>query len=98
MDLHVYRNSQDRWHDLREAARANGAMLASNAVTVEELVRRLTPGIREATIGQRLALVSSAVGDSVPLRYALEALSEVKGARINPAQLRAAGGSALAGY
>ena len=29
MDLHVYRNSQDRWHDLRAAARQSGAVLAT---------------------------------------------------------------------
>jgi hypothetical protein len=98
MDLHVYRNSQDRWHDLKSAARSQGAVLAANAVTLDELVGRLTPDIHEATIGQRLALVSSAVGDTVPVRYALEAFAELKGARVGPAQLRKAGASVLAQY
>ena len=98
MDLHVYRNSQDRWHDLRAVARSQGSVLAVGAVTLDELVRRLTPGVREATLGQQLALVSTAVGESVPVRYAFEALSELKGARVSPAQLRKAGDPALAEY
>ena len=48
MDLHVYRNSQDRWYDLRSAARERGALLAVNAVTMEELVERLTPDVKTA--------------------------------------------------
>jgi ATP-dependent helicase/DNAse subunit B len=98
MDLHVYRNSQDRWHDLRSAARATGAVLAANAVTLEELVQRLTPGVKEATPGQRLVLVSEAAGDAVPARYVLDALSEVKSARVPPSRLRSAGAPALAEY
>src|SRR5262245_60116784 len=98
MDLHVYRNSQDRWHDLRATARSRGAVLASNAVTLDELVRRLTPGVHEATIGQRIAAVSSVMGQTTPVRYALEALSELKGARVTAAQLRKAGGALLADY
>jgi len=58
MDLHVYRNSQDRWHDLRSVARECGAVLALNAVTLEELVERLTPDLKAATAGQRLALLA----------------------------------------
>jgi ATP-dependent helicase/DNAse subunit B len=98
MDLHVYRNSQDRWHDLRSAAKASGAILAANAVTLEELVQRLTPDVKEATPGQRLVLVSEAVGERAPVRYALDALSEIKSARVSPAQLRSAGVPALAEY
>ena len=98
MDLHVYRNSQDRWHDLRAESRSRGAVLALGAVTLDELIRRLTPGVVDATLGQQLAMALAAAGEGVPLRYALEAIAEVKGARITPAQLRAAGGSALAGY
>jgi PD-(D/E)XK nuclease superfamily len=98
MDLHVYRNSQDRWHDLRAASRSQGAVLATNAVTLDELVRRLTPGVQEATIGQRLALVFSAVGDGVPVRYAFDALGDLKGARVSPAQLRKVDAQALAEY
>ena len=56
MDLHVYRNSQDRWRDLKAAARGRGAVLAINAVTLNELVERLTPDLTTATPGQRLAL------------------------------------------
>ena len=33
MDLHVYRNSPDRWHDLRAVARSQGSVLAVGAVT-----------------------------------------------------------------
>jgi PD-(D/E)XK nuclease superfamily/Exodeoxyribonuclease V, gamma subunit len=57
MDLHVYRNSQDRWYDLRSAARQRGAVLAVNAVTIDELVERLTPDVKTATPGQRLAVL-----------------------------------------
>src|SRR5207245_4702572 len=59
MDLHVYRNSQDRWHDLRSVARECGAVLALNAVTLEELVERLTPDLKAATAGQRLAVTAA---------------------------------------
>ena len=59
MDLHVYRNSQDRWHDLRDAARQHGAVLAVNAVTFDELVERLTLDVTTATPGQRLALLGT---------------------------------------
>jgi ATP-dependent helicase/DNAse subunit B len=98
MDLHVYRNSQDRWHDLRTAARSSGAVLAANAVTLEELVQRLTPGVKEATPGQRLVLVSEAAGDAVPARYVLDALNDVKSARVSPSRLRTASAPALAQY
>lgn len=98
MDLHVYRNSQDRWHDLRTAARAQGAVLASNAVTLHELVQRLTADVNEATPAQRLVLVSEIVGDSVPARYALDALTELKGARVTSSQLRIADAYDLAHY
>jgi PD-(D/E)XK nuclease superfamily len=98
MDLHVYRNSQDRWHDLRAASRSQGAVLAANAVTLDELVRRLTPAVQEATIGQRLSLISAVVGDGVPVRYAFDALGDLKAARISPAQLRKVGAPALADY
>ena len=97
MDLHVYRNSQDRWHDLRAESRSRGAVLALGAVTLDELIRRLTPGVVDATLGQQLAMALAAAGEGVPLRYALEAIAEVKGARITPPHLRAAGGSSLAG-
>ncbi|HYR83746.1 MAG TPA: PD-(D/E)XK nuclease family protein [Terriglobia bacterium] len=63
MDLHVYRNSQDRWHDLRSAARERGAVLAVNAVTLEELVERLTPEAKTASSGQRLVLIQTAIDE-----------------------------------
>jgi ATP-dependent helicase/DNAse subunit B len=98
MDLHVYRNAQDRWHDLRTAARSQGAVLATNALTLDELVRRLTPDAQEATIGQRLAFVSIAVGGGVPVRYAVDALGELKAARVTPTQLRKLDSPLLAQY
>ena len=58
MDLHVYRNSQDRWHDLKSAARERGAVLALNALTFDELVQRITPDVTTATAGQRLAVLN----------------------------------------
>src|SRR5262245_54339338 len=102
MDLHVYRNSQDRWYDLRSAARERGAILAINAVTLDELVERLTPDVKTASAGQRLFTIervlhetSSAELDrrySVPgiVRYAYDAISELKGAQVRPADLHAA--------
>src|SRR5206468_2981401 len=102
MDLHVYRNSQDRWHDLRAAARVQGAVLASNAVTLDELVERLTPGLNLASPAQRLALVKRALDQSGHtggpglLRYAYDAIGELKGARVRPSELRRAGADPLA--
>jgi superfamily I DNA/RNA helicase/CRISPR/Cas system-associated exonuclease Cas4 (RecB family) len=89
MDLHVYRNSQDRWHHLRDAARERGAALAVNAVTFDELVERLTPDVTTASPGQRLAVLAST-------RYHYDAISELKAARIHPHELRAAGADFLA--
>src|SRR4029077_3015622 len=66
MDLHLYRNSQDRWHDLRSAARERGAVLAVGAVTLDELVRRITPDAQTATSGQRLVLVGAGPAFSAP--------------------------------
>src|SRR5712692_6619162 len=110
MDLHVYRNSQDRWYDLRSAARDRGAVLAVNAVTLDELVERLTPDVKTATPGQRLALIQTtpllrqeggrAEGEAgwFPnvTRYAYDAVNELKAARIRPSELRAASASLLA--
>ena len=102
MDLHVYRNSQDRWHDLRSVAKERGAILAVNAVTLDELVERLTPDAKTASAGQRLVLIekalhetSSAIVDrrySVPgiVRYAYDAISELKGTQVRPADLQSA--------
>ena len=78
MDLHVYRNSQDRWHDLRSVARECGAVLALHAVTLDELVERLTPDVKTATAGQRLAVlanVCAAVTHSPPRRAGVDAPS-----------------------
>ncbi len=79
MDLHVYRNSQDRWHDLRTQSRDRGAVLAINAVTLVELIARLTPDARVATAGQRLVFARRAAGAG-SARYALEAIDELKAA------------------
>jgi hypothetical protein len=123
MDLHIYRNSQDRWHDLRNAARERGAVLAVNAFTFDELVERLTPGVNVATAGERCVLLLGAragnltnaqfpipnshpmkidrwelnIGQILGPRYAYDALSELKAARVRPHELRAAGADALAG-
>jgi RecB family exonuclease len=102
MDLHVYRNSQDRWHDLRAAARAGGAVLATNAVTLDELVARLTPDLKTASAAQRLVLANRAVQaagvESMPglVRYAHEAIGDLKAARVRGSELRSAGAGALA--
>ena len=61
MDLHIYRNSQDRGYDLKTSARQRGAVLAVNAVTVDELVQRITPDLETATAGQRLSVVHRAL-------------------------------------
>jgi len=103
MDLHIYRNSQDRWRDLRKAALERGAVLATNAVTIDELVERLTPGLETATVAQRWVLVEKALGLSAPgpadgaiVRYTQEALAELKGAGVRPEELRGAGSDDLA--
>jgi hypothetical protein len=102
MDLHVYRNSQDRGHDLRTLARERGAVLAVNALTVEELVQRITPDLQTATPGQRLAVVHQALSlgelPSGPFspRYFHDAINELKAARVRPLELRSAGVDLLA--
>src|SRR5690242_18646119 len=93
MDLHLYRNSQDRWHHLRTAARECGAVLASNALTLDELVDRLTPDLRSASPAQRLVLVSGNGGAS---RQVYDAVRDLKSAAVPPAELRRVGGDALA--
>src|SRR5215467_12374900 len=100
MDLHVYRNSQDRWYDLRSTARMRGAVLAVNAVTLDELADRLTPDIETATPGQRLAILTRAGREAQWFpnitRYAYDAISELKASRVRPPELRSAGASLLA--
>src|SRR5678815_4066882 len=105
MDLHVYRNSQDRWHDLRTTARERGAVLAVNAVTLDELVARITPDVSAATTGQRLAIAGQdgpwtmdhgQWSISAKPRYVYDAVSELKAARIRPSELRAADANFLA--
>src|SRR5215831_17019706 len=100
MDLHVYRNSQDRWHDVRSAARERGAVLAINALTLDELVQRITPDVQTATLGQRLVALRQAWARSEArdynIRYVIDAVSELKGAGIRPAELRSAGVNLLA--
>jgi hypothetical protein len=102
MDLHLYRNSQDRWHDLRSAARERGALLAVNAMTVEELVERLTPDFKTASAGQRVAIVERGLKPATTLglanftRYAYDAIAEIKGARVRASELRSAGAARLA--
>ena len=103
MDLHVYRNSQDRWHDLRSAARERGAVLAVNATTLDELVERLTPDVKTATPGQRLAVLETLLAVEVPrfpnlTRYVYDAVGELKSARVQPAELRASGEPVIADY
>jgi hypothetical protein len=92
MDLHVYRNSQDRLHHLRAAARERGAVLAVNAVTLEELVQRITPDAHPVTAGQRVAVLlelTRTTGRDYMSRYVADAISELKAARIRPHELRA---------
>src|SRR5262245_45844042 len=102
MDLHVYRNSQDRWYDLRSAARERGAILAITAVTLEELVESMTPDSKTAWTGHRLLNGERALNGpsaavvarrySVPgiVRYAYDAIAELKGAQVKPADLHSA--------
>src|SRR3989449_385373 len=105
MDLHVYRNSQDRWHDLRSAAREHGAVLAVNAVTFDELVQRLTPDAATATLGQQLSTIQKgisrrkALGPQAVLsvRYFYDAVSELNASRVRPGDLRSTGAELLAG-
>jgi hypothetical protein len=96
MDLHIYRNSQDRWHDLRSAARERGAVLAVNAVTLDELVERLTPDLSAASAGTLCAFVSLWLNTKAQTRYALDAINELKAARVCSSELRKAGAAPLA--
>src|SRR5215470_6253693 len=96
MDLHVYRNSQDRWHDLRTAARERGAVVALNAVTFDELVQRLTPDVNTATPGQRLAMFLERGNSPHAPRYLYDAVSELKASRVRAHELRGAGADLLA--
>src|SRR5438132_1539917 len=99
MDLHVYRNSQDRWYDLKSAAREHGAVLAVNAVTLDELVERLTPDVKTATPGQRLAVLgTTGAPELFPnlTRYVYDAVTELKAARVRSSELRSAGSLLLA--
>jgi hypothetical protein len=91
MDLHVYRSSQDRWHDLRSVARERGAVLAVNAVTMDELVQRIVPDIEMATVGQRLALLQKGA-----TRYLYDTIADFKSTRVRSNELRDAGASTLA--
>lgn len=101
MDLHIYRNAQDRWYDLRTAAKEHGAVLAVNAVTLGELIQRLTPDAHVATAGQKLVLVSRAlqrtgtIFGSGAVRYAFDAITELKAAGVRDAD---SAGDLLAAY
>jgi len=100
MDLHVYRNSQDRWHHLKAEAADRGAVLALNATTLDELVVRLTPELKTATPGQKLAVLHQQPVEQIAglnSRYIYDALSELKASRVRPHEVRAAGGELLAG-
>src|SRR5262245_14771830 len=83
MDLHLYRNSQDRWHDLKTASTERGAVLAVNAVTLGELIEKITPDARLATLAQRLAMIRG-----THTRYALDAINELKAAGVHRTQAR----------
>ena len=93
MDLHIYRNSQDRWHDLKTAARERGAVLAFNAVTLDELVERSRP-MSFSDGWQRLVICefAPARGEASWLphltRYAADAISELKARRVRLTELR----------
>jgi hypothetical protein len=69
-------------------------VLASNALTLDELVDRLTPDLRSASPAQRLVLVAS--GDAGGSRQAYDAVRELKSAGIRPAELRRIDAGALA--
>lgn len=97
MDLHVYRNSHDRWHELRTAARTRGAVLASNALTLHELVERLTPEVRTITPGQRLVLAERASEGRLPVRYVADAIADLKASGVGPEDLSSAREPVLAG-
>jgi hypothetical protein len=76
MDLHLYRNSHDRWHDLRAQSRERGAVLAVNALTLAELVQKLTPDLKVSSTGQQIVLVRQAI--DAPTRYAFEAVRSIQ--------------------
>ena len=102
MDLRIYRNTEDKQHDLRADARANGAVLGVNMFTLREVAHRLAPSLEEASPSERLVLAERALGGlRAPdiagiVGYAADALSDLKGARIESADLRRAGQDFLA--
>lgn len=97
MDLHIYRNSQDRWHDLRTHARESGAVLAVNAVTLDELAQRITPDVKTASVGQRLVMIQKTGSPAVrDRRYSYEAVAELKAARVKAPEVRVSGAPVLA--
>lgn len=61
MDLHIYRNSQDRRHDLKAAVREHGVVLAIHALTLDELVLKLTLDVAAAAASQRVVLMNRAL-------------------------------------
>jgi hypothetical protein len=71
-------------------------VLAVNAVTLDELIERLTPDLKTATPGQRLAVLSEHVIVGFSPRYVYDAVSELKAARVRPHELRSAGADDLA--
>src|SRR5438045_1442896 len=78
MDLHVYRNAQDRWHHLRAASQERGAVLAVNAITLTELIEKLTPDLRVATIGQQVVFARRAGDGAASTRHLLDAITQLQ--------------------
>jgi hypothetical protein len=74
-------------------------VLAVNAVTVDELVRRITPDVVSITAAQRLVAIreiTRAEACDYSARYLFDAIAELKSARLRPAELRSAEASFLA--
>jgi ATP-dependent helicase/DNAse subunit B len=82
MDLHLYRNAEDRWHDLRAATQQQGAVLAINFLTISELVEKLAPDVEVASIGQQVAAIRTAVRSGTNTRHTLEAIRLLKSAGV----------------
>lgn len=101
MDLHIYRNSEDRNRDLRDAANRQGAVLGWNALTLAEVAGRVCPHLRVASAGESVAAFRRAVRQAeqarpVSLSYLADAVADIKRGGVTVSDLRRAGADDLA--
>jgi len=71
MDLHLYRNAQDRWHDLRRESTRHGAILAINRFTLDELAEKLAVESQPSWLGRFERVVLHAIYDPTEAEFGL---------------------------